>query len=219
HEWAAHLQTEVLPRLLEGVGLGKAMLEMGPGAGAATEWLRHRVDQLTLVEIDAAAARALANRYAGSNVTVMTGDCSYTGLPDQAFDSVGTFTMLHHVPTPALQHAVLAEARRLLRPGGLLVGSDSVASTKLRAFHVDDNYNPIKPERLLFELRALGFRPIWIDLDGLLTFRARAGGFEDMGVDNHPIGATNPGPQPASRNDSPRTIGTKPSPASSGALH
>ena len=53
------------------VDLGKEMLEIGPGPGAATEWLRHKVAQLTAVEVDPAAAAALANRYDGTNVQIV----------------------------------------------------------------------------------------------------------------------------------------------------
>ena len=42
-EWAAHIQDEVLPLATEGVNLGADLLELGPGPGAATEWLRQRV--------------------------------------------------------------------------------------------------------------------------------------------------------------------------------
>jgi hypothetical protein len=39
-EWAEYLQTEILPAATAGVDLGKDMLEIGPGPGAATAWLR-----------------------------------------------------------------------------------------------------------------------------------------------------------------------------------
>src|ERR1700759_1256395 len=45
-EWAAQLQETVLPRLFADVAVGDRMLEIGPGPGAATDWLRHRVGAL-----------------------------------------------------------------------------------------------------------------------------------------------------------------------------
>lgn len=100
-EWAAHIQEEILPSLTEHTDLGEDMLEIGPGPGAATEWLRHRVKRLTALEVEPAAAATLADTYAGSNVEVVIGDAAELGYPDESFDSVGTFTMLHHVPTLA----------------------------------------------------------------------------------------------------------------------
>jgi hypothetical protein len=52
-EWAAHIQNDLLPLLVAGVDLGEEMLEIGPGPGAATEWLRHKVRRLTALELDA----------------------------------------------------------------------------------------------------------------------------------------------------------------------
>ena len=51
-EWAAHIQQDILPSLLQHADLGDDMLEIGPGPGAATDWLRHHVSRLTAVEVD-----------------------------------------------------------------------------------------------------------------------------------------------------------------------
>lgn len=171
-EWMDHLRDEVLSPLLTGVELGEHMLELGPGAGAATEVLRRQVRRLTALELDAATARALEERFAGTNVTAVRGDCARTGLPGGSFDSVGCFTMLHHVPTDREQHATLAEAFRVLRPGGVLIGSDSVASNDLHHFHADDIYNPVEPAWLVIQLLTLGFRPIAIRVGDEMTFTA-----------------------------------------------
>jgi SAM-dependent methyltransferase len=144
-EWAAHIQDEILPSLTRYADLGADMLEIGPGPGAATEWLRHRVRQLTAQEVDPAAAAALAGKYAGGNVRIVVGDAADLNFADGCFDSVGSFTMLHHVPTPAQQNKILAEALRVLRPGGVLIGSDSLASNDLHHFHAGDTYNPVDP--------------------------------------------------------------------------
>jgi 16S rRNA A1518/A1519 N6-dimethyltransferase RsmA/KsgA/DIM1 with predicted DNA glycosylase/AP lyase activity len=61
-EWAAHIQDEVLPSLTEHADLGDDMLEIGPGPGAATAWLRQRVKRLAVLEIDDEAAGKLAGR-------------------------------------------------------------------------------------------------------------------------------------------------------------
>jgi SAM-dependent methyltransferase len=171
-EWAQHLQDDVLPALTRDVDLGSRMLEIGPGPGAATGWLRHRVGKLTAVEIDAAAARSLAARYAGSNVEIVTGTGAALDFGDEEFDSVGSFTMLHHVPTLALQNKILAEAYRVLRPGGVLIASDSLASDGLHHFHAADTYNPIEPASLLPRLQTLGFGPITVTVNHSLLFVA-----------------------------------------------
>jgi SAM-dependent methyltransferase len=171
-EWAAYLHNDILPIVTRGVDLGESMLEIGPGPGAATEWLRHRVRRLVAVELDTDAAASLRARFADTNVSVVVGDATALDYPDGSFDSVGTFTMLHHVPTRRLQDALLAEALRVLRPGGTLVGSDSLASDALHHFHEGDTYNPVEPAALLTRLQTLGFGPITITVGEGLLFRA-----------------------------------------------
>ena len=171
-EWAEHLESEVLEPLTAGVDLGDEMLELGPGPGAATRWLRHRVKRLVALELDATAAARLADELAGSNVIVEVGDCTSAPFPDASFDAVGAFTMLHHLPTQALQFATLCEAFRLLRPGGALLGADSLASQELHSFHEGDTYNPIDPARLLVLLQAVGFARVTLTVHQGVLFTA-----------------------------------------------
>jgi SAM-dependent methyltransferase len=171
-EWAEHIQRDILPLLSRDIDLGGAMLEIGPGPGAATGWLAGRVSKLTAVEVDPDAARLLADRYTGTNVEIVTGSGIELDYPAASFDSVGCFTMLHHVPAPALQNAILAEAFRVLRPGGFLIGSDSLASDELHQFHAGDTYNPIEPASLLTRLQTLGFAPVTVIVNDSLLFIA-----------------------------------------------
>jgi SAM-dependent methyltransferase len=180
-EWAAYIQDEILPSLTRHADLGEEMLEIGPGPGAATQWLRDRVKRLTVVEIDEAAATKLAARYAGSNVQVVTGDATKLSYPDESFDSVGSFTMLHHVPTAALQNKILAEAFRVLRPGAALIASDSIASNGLHHFHEGDNYNPIEPATIISRLQTIGFGELIVMVGETLRIVARKPAADDAG--------------------------------------
>jgi predicted methyltransferase len=69
--------------------------------------------------------------------------------------------MLHHVPTAVLQDRLFAEVARVVRPGGMFVAGDSLASPDLEAHHEGDTYNPIDPEGLAERLEAAGF----VDVD------------------------------------------------------
>jgi len=172
-EWAEFMESEVLEPVAGGLDLGGEMLEIGPGPGAATRWLRRRVTRLVALELDPEAAARLAEELAGTNVTVQVGDSTQLPFPDESFDSVGCFTMLHHLPTPHEQFRTLCEAYRVLRTGGVLVGADSLASQGLHAFHEGDTYNPIDPARLLVFLQASGFGHVMVSVGDGLLFTAR----------------------------------------------
>ena len=113
--------------------------------GLTTDVLRTRVTRLTAVEIHPDLADALAARLAGTNVEVVCADAARTPLAAGRFSGAVCLTMLHHVPSPQAQDAVLAEIFRLLRPGGVLAGQDSLDSPELRALHHDDVYVPVDP--------------------------------------------------------------------------
>lgn len=171
-EWAEYLQTEVLSQLAIGIEFGDRLLEVGPGPGAATEWLRAKVPQMVAVESEENAAAALATRYAGTNVEVVHGDATALPFAPASFDSAASFTMLHHVPTATQQNQLLAEVLRVLRPGGVLVGSDSLPSDELHHFHEGDTYNPIEPGAFLTRLQTLGFADIAIAVSQEMRFVA-----------------------------------------------
>lgn len=60
----------------------------------------------------------------------------------------------------------------MLRPGGCLIGSDSLASDGLHHFHAGDTYNPVEPVWLLVQLRTLGFNAITVRLGDEFVFSA-----------------------------------------------
>ena len=163
-EWAAFVESELLPWVLREQDLGDEVLEVGPGPGLTTDVLRRQVPRLTAVEIDERLARSLAGRLAGSNVTVLHADATALPFSGGQFSAATLFTMLHHVPSAALQDQMLAELRRVLRPGGLLAGTDGVATPARRELHVDDDYLPVDPATMAHRLAAAGFAGVTVEV-------------------------------------------------------
>jgi SAM-dependent methyltransferase len=93
---------------------------------------------------------------------------------DGAFSSVVAFTMLHHLPSAALQDRLLAEARRVLRPGGVFAGFDGTDSFLFRLIHLGDTYIPVDPDTFGPRLEAAGFAEVAVER-GWARFRFRAG--------------------------------------------
>lgn len=92
---------EILPRALQGVDLGNSVLEVGPGPGVTTDWLRHRTKNLDCLEIDASLAHALERRLGLiGNVCVRRGDRAAMPYTDMSFPAVVSFIMLHHMTKP-----------------------------------------------------------------------------------------------------------------------
>lgn len=161
-EWRATVRDHIVPWVLEGIDLGDDVLELGPGFGATTDVLRAHAPRLTAVEIDDELADDLERRFAGTHVTIVHGDATSLTFDDDRFSAVLSFSMLHHVQSPELQDRLFAQARRVLRDGGVFAATDSLPSEGLREFHHDDIYVPILAEELPSRLTAAGFRDVHI---------------------------------------------------------
>ena len=73
------------------------------------------IKALTAVELDPALAQALADRLAGTNVEVVNADATNMPFAADRFSGAVCLTMLHHVPSAAIQDRLLAEVARVLR--------------------------------------------------------------------------------------------------------
>ena len=133
-QWREKLDNDILPWALKGVDLGDEVLEIGPGPGLTTDWLRYRAKSVTCIEVDRALASSLGHRTAKTNITVLCGDATAMSLPDCVFSSAVCFTVFHHLSSPALQDRLFAEVYRVLRPVGVFAGTDSTQSLLMRIF-------------------------------------------------------------------------------------
>ncbi len=175
--WKSAVQDSLMPWALGNVDLGDELLEVGPGPGLTTDLLRTRVPHLTSVEIDPALASALHRRLAGTNVNVVHGDATKLPFENGSFSAAVSFTMLHHVPSVALQNRLLAEVCRVLRPGGVFAGTDSLTSLTFRMLHVFDTNVEVDPDGLGARLEAAGFTRVSVrKAKSAFSFRATAGG-------------------------------------------
>jgi ubiquinone/menaquinone biosynthesis C-methylase UbiE len=175
-EWAALVRDELLPWVLGDDELGDDVLELGAGPGLVTDLLVERAARVTAVEIDEGLAAALRERMAGQSVEVLTADATALPLPDGRFSSAACFTMLHHIPGRDLQDRALAEIARVLRSGGLLLGTDGEDTPTRRTLHIGDIFEPIDPAEFAARLRSTGFVDPIVDSNGdRFRFRARSG--------------------------------------------
>jgi SAM-dependent methyltransferase len=95
---------------------GSRILDVGGGDGVHAEWLEgegHRVEVVDLVPRHVEQARA-------RGLTAQEGDARDLPHRDDHFDAVLLLGPLYHLTGPSHRARALAEARRVLRPGGLL---------------------------------------------------------------------------------------------------
>jgi ArsR family transcriptional regulator len=148
-EWEA-LRAELYGRAFEREALaallppGWTVADLGCGAGALTAALAPHVGRVVGVDQSAAMLRAARRRLDGvTNVELHRGELEALPLPSSACDAALAVLVLAWVPEVA---PVLAEAARILRPGGRLAVVDL-------ARHADDAF-----ARRLGQVR-LGFAP------------------------------------------------------------
>jgi ubiquinone/menaquinone biosynthesis C-methylase UbiE len=82
--------------------------------------------------------------------------------------------MLHHVSSVAKQDRLLREVARVLRPGGVFAGTDSLYSRSFRLLHLFDTMVVVDPVTFPARLRAAGFSEVHVDVMEPYAFQVRA---------------------------------------------
>jgi SAM-dependent methyltransferase len=149
----------IVPWVLQGEQPAGEGLEIGAGSGAMTARLLDLFPGLRMTATDydqdmVAGAAARLARFA-DRATVTRADATDLPFADERFDVVLSAAMLHHA---VAWEKALAEAARVLRPGGRLVGFDLTDTAPVRLMHLGENHRIrlIRPEQLTAELGRLG---------------------------------------------------------------
>jgi ubiquinone/menaquinone biosynthesis C-methylase UbiE len=109
-------------------GKGLTFLEIGAGTGRTTRFVQLAFPAARIVALDLShpylkvARRNLASF---PRVDFLQGDGAALPFVDGQFDAVFSVFLFHELPLP-VRRAVLAESRRVLKPGGFLGALDSI---------------------------------------------------------------------------------------------
>ncbi len=123
----------------------KSILEIGSGVGAQTQILLERNPEAFLQCLDASAAQVARAREAlrdfvkAGRVRIDQGDALHLPYDDNSFEGAFICWLLEHVQNPI---EVLAEAKRVLKPGGIIFCNEVFNAT----FYV----HPYSPATLKF---------------------------------------------------------------------
>ena len=110
-------------------------LDLGTGTGHTAAALAEHAAQVIGLDVSTGMLRAARELYRRPNLEFIQAPAQETGLPGASFDIITARHTLHHHPDLA---ATLAEAARLLKPGGRLVIADEVTPDAAVNDTVDD---------------------------------------------------------------------------------
>jgi ubiquinone/menaquinone biosynthesis C-methylase UbiE len=99
---------------------GKVVLEIGTGVGTDARNIIRRGGKYHGINVDQGSVDATKNALEVFDVEGEVSRCSATGLvfPDDSFDVVYSFGVLHHIPDA---RQAVSEIKRVLKPGGELL--------------------------------------------------------------------------------------------------
>ena len=138
----------------------KRVVDLGSGTGDAAAAIARRLPEAQVQGLDASPFMTVVARHQNPglpNLRLERGFAEDTGLDEASQDAVSITLVFHECPDN-VKRDILAEARRILRPGGTLVLSDT-PSDDLHGYR--GFYEPYKEQWLEFDpdafLREAGF--------------------------------------------------------------
>lgn len=127
---AAAMRRMIVPPLVDELKnkIQAKMIEVGCGPGSATKWLAQSLPDVYLTAVDLSwpyLKLAQKNLTQFPRVNFIQGDSAKLPFKDEEFDAWTSVYLFHELPREE-RDKVLQEARRILKPDGLLVVADSI---------------------------------------------------------------------------------------------
>lgn len=142
------------------------LLDVGCGTGHSRRVYANHLASYTGIDLSLGSLRVARRQFPG---TFVQADAFALPFADATFDAVAFSSVLHHLPE---RLPALGEARRVLRPGGLVFAYDpNVLHPAMLLFRlpespfyrpegVSPSERPLLPRRLRSELEAAGFASV-----------------------------------------------------------
>jgi SAM-dependent methyltransferase len=108
-----------LEKLAQEVRPNDKVLDLGCGNGRFFDLLKGK--KINYIGIDNSAALIEIAQKSHPEADFRTGEALDLSFPDNSFDKVFSIAVLHHIPSEDLRLRFLSEAKRVLRPGGILI--------------------------------------------------------------------------------------------------
>lgn len=163
---------------------GDRIVELCSGTGTLTILMAERLKgsgEITGIEISKAQLRMANRKHLPPGLTFLHGDARHAGYPEGHFDKAVICAALHEMPRET-RNLILAEAFRLIRPGGRLVAVEHHHPGKwYKALFIDTfefltpeypTYKDLLESGLQNEVEAVGF--------STLEMRTTASGYFQM---------------------------------------
>ena len=125
---------EIIGKILDGAGVGPGadVLDVACGTGVLfSDYLARQVGSVTAVDISPEMAKLAAEKYPGSQITVLCADVEKLAL-DRQFDCVMVYNAFPHFPDPENLIRVLAG---YLKPGGTLTVAHGMSRAAIDRHH------------------------------------------------------------------------------------
>src|SRR5688572_21669855 len=111
-----HRYLSILPLVQD-----KIVLDIACGEGYGTNMLADKADHIHAVDINANAIEHASKVYGTKkNISFTTGSVENIPLPDKSVDVIVSFETIEHI-NEEIQKKFLVEAKRVLKPGGLMI--------------------------------------------------------------------------------------------------
>ena len=126
------MRRQALPHIRRAIGgrdpSSLSLLDLGCGGGGFVESVKDNWPGLNVTALDLSPAylgkaQATLGRFHG--IDFVRAKAEETGLPDQQYDIISAVYLFHELP-PSVRKDVVAEMARLLKPGGVIILTDTI---------------------------------------------------------------------------------------------